>query len=68
MGPQIRHYRRAKNLKVTELAELLGVHRTVVHRWESGELQPKSDRVPAIAAALDVGAGALFAPVPHESS
>ncbi len=64
MGPQIKHYRLAKKIKVTDLAEILGVHRTVVHRWESGEMTPSSSRVPQIAAALDIGAGALFAPVP----
>lgn len=68
MGPQIKHYRCAKDLTVSALASLLGVHRTVVYRWESGEIRPKSDRVPSIAAALDIGAGQLFAPVPAEAA
>ena len=49
---QIRKYRKKRNLKQSELALLVGVDRTAVTRWESGEVNPRADRLLKIADAL----------------
>ena len=42
---QIRKYRHKRNLKQSELALLVGVNRTAVTKWESGEANPRTDRL-----------------------
>lgn len=49
---QIRKYRQKRNLKQSELALIVGVDRTAVTRWESGEVNPRADRLLKIANAL----------------
>ena len=49
---QIRKYRKKRNLKQSELASIVGVDRTAVTRWESGEVNPRADRLLKIADAL----------------
>lgn len=49
---QIRRYRKERNLKQSELASIVGVSRTAVTKWESGEVNPRSDRLLKIADAL----------------
>lgn len=38
-GTQIRDWRKARKLTQIDLAELLGVHRATLIRWEQGEPQ-----------------------------
>ena len=45
----------------SELAQNLGVDRSAVGHWESGDAKPSSDKIPAIAAALGCTIDALFA-------
>ncbi len=49
---QIRKFRKKRNLKQSELALIIGVTRTAVTKWESGEVNPRSDRLLKIADAL----------------
>ena len=49
---QIRKYRKKRNLKQSELALIVGFDRTAVTRWESGEVNPRADRLLKIADAL----------------
>ena len=48
----IRKYRKERKLKQSELALLIGVTRTTVTKWESGEANPRTDRLLKIANAL----------------
>lgn len=49
---QIRKYRQKRNLKQSELALLVGVNRTAVTKWESGEAEPRTSRLLKIADVL----------------
>ncbi len=49
---QIRKYRHKRKLKQSELALLVGVNRTAVTKWESGEANPRAERLLKIADAL----------------
>lgn len=49
---QIRKYRHKRNLKQSELALLVGVNRTAVTKWESGEVNPRASRLLKIADVL----------------
>ena len=48
----IRKYRKARNLKQSELALLIGVNRTAVTKWESGAAEPRTSRLLKIADVL----------------
>ena len=48
----IQKYRKERKLKQSELALLIGVTRTTVTKWESGEANPRTDRLLKIANAL----------------
>ena len=48
----IQKYRKERKLKQSELALLIGVTRTAVTKWESGEANPRTDRLLKIADAL----------------
>lgn len=36
-----------------ELAEIINVDRSAISKWETGEFLPRTDKLPAIAKALD---------------
>lgn len=48
MAHPLRKYREETGLSQPELARLLGVGRSAVHRWESGERKIKSALIPSI--------------------
>lgn len=48
----IRELRVGKNMTQTELAKCVGVGQTAVANWESGVAKPKTNMLPALAAAL----------------
>jgi transcriptional regulator with XRE-family HTH domain len=55
----LRLHRRRAGLTQDALAERLGVSRVSVSNWESGEF-PEAQRLPAIAAELNISVGQLF--------
>lgn len=57
---QIRKYRHKRNLKQSELALLVGVNRTAVTKWESGEANPRAERLLKIADVLRCSIDDLF--------
>lgn len=57
---QIRKYRKKRNLKQSELALLVGVNRTAVTKWESGEANPRAERLLKIADVLRCSIDDLF--------
>lgn len=44
-----------------ELADILGIQQQTLSRWEAGIIMPPIDRLPALAAALDVDVQEFFA-------
>ncbi len=54
-GENIKNIRRRKGLTQEELGSLLGVGKSAVSRWESGEREVTLATMRSIAAALDVG-------------
>lgn len=63
----IRERRRALGLTQEDLAGRLGVDRSAVAYWETGARTPTTDKLPALAAAMECGIDALFRP-PEENA
>lgn len=57
---------RAK-LKQRELADMLGVERSTIAKWESGAAFPRASQLPELAKALDCTIDELYTP-PEESA
>lgn len=57
---KISQYRKAKNMKQDELAEILGVTPQAVSKWETGASMPDVSILPALAKALDCSIDSLF--------
>lgn len=53
-GPRLRRLRKARGETQPELAKLLGLSRSAVSMYESGEREPKYELLTAIAAHYDV--------------
>ena len=62
---QIRQLRIKAGLSQKELAERLKVAQPSVHSWENGDADPKTDKLPALAAALGCTIDDLFADAVH---
>lgn len=56
----IEQIRKSRGLSMQELASRLGVSVPTVWAWEVGKKSPMTDRLPAIAKALDCTVGELF--------
>lgn len=56
----IHSLRDAANLTQEQLAEVLGVDRTTITKWESGKAKPRYDMLPKIAAALKCSIADFF--------
>lgn len=54
LNEKILYYRKAAKLSQEELAELVGVSRQAVSKWELGEATPEVDKLLALARAFDV--------------
>lgn len=52
--------RKAKGLRPSQLAKLLGRSRSTIHAWEHGGPGPRLDDLPDIARELDTTVGALL--------
>ena len=57
---------RAK-LKQRELADMLGVERSTIAKWESGAAYPRASQLPELAKALNCSIDELYTP-PEESA
>src|SRR5215470_14642619 len=73
-GETLRRLRRARNLRQSELADLIGQPRTVVSNFENGSRTPRPDLITRFAQVLQVDAAELLSPmgtegiaIPHES-
>ena len=60
LGSRIRQARDRAGLTQEQLAERIGVSRTAIARYESGEIEPKLHNLAAIAEALDVSCDELL--------
>lgn len=56
----LREKRLSANLTQEQLAKRLGVQRTTVTMWETGETMPRTDKLPEIAKILNCNIGDLF--------
>jgi transcriptional regulator with XRE-family HTH domain len=57
----IREHRRARGLSMQQLADRVGVTKSNLHYWETGEFTPKPAMLEPLAQALDVSYEDLFA-------
>lgn len=53
MNNKIKQIRLSKNLTQQQLAEKIGVNQKDISRWETGERNPKLDKLKLIAEALE---------------
>ena len=60
LGSRIRQARDRAGLTQEQLAERIGVSRTAIARYESGEIEPKLHNLAAIAVALNVSCDELL--------
>lgn len=58
---RIKEFRMSANLTQLELADKLGVQRTTITMWETGEVMPRADKLPEIAKILNCSISDLFA-------
>jgi transcriptional regulator with XRE-family HTH domain len=59
-GKKLRECREEKNMNQSELARQLGVHHSIIGKYERDEVKPTIDVVKNIAAALDTTVGYLL--------
>ena len=57
LGKRIKQAREMKGLTQENLAELVGVSRTAITRWEGGDIVPTVEHLIALCKVLDVDAG-----------
>ena len=53
LGERLKMYRRQKGLSQEKIAEMLGVSRQAVTKWELGQTTPSSDNLIALANLYD---------------
>jgi transcriptional regulator with XRE-family HTH domain len=63
-GKNIAHQRESLKLSREQLAELVGVRRPTVSRWEAGLIEPTRDRKNKIAEVLHADVSVMFPMVP----
>ena len=56
----LRRHRNAAGLSLAALGARIGLRRQHVHRYETGEVRPRYERMQAIAAILGVGVGEIW--------
>lgn len=54
IGDRIRNIRERRNLTQEDLADLSGVHRVTIAKYEAGRIEPKSKSLQKLASALEV--------------
>ena len=60
LGERIKEVRKTNGITQEKLAELIGVSRTAITRWESGETNPTVDHLIAVCRVLQINEGALL--------
>jgi transcriptional regulator with XRE-family HTH domain len=60
LGKSIRALRKSKGLTQVELAQKLGCSQALVVQYEKGESQPSAEKLPALAATLNVTIDQLY--------
>ncbi len=60
LGKNIKNMRRKRGLTQEELGKKIGVEKSAVSRWESGERKPSIDHINNIALMLEIPLGALL--------
>lgn len=60
MKNNIKQIRLAQNITQQQLADILGVHHTIVSKYEQGKLYPSKERILLIAKALNVTVDELY--------
>lgn len=57
---RVKELRQRKGMSQTDLAKAMNVSSAAVGKWESGEYQPTTDKLPQLAMLLGVDISALF--------
>jgi transcriptional regulator with XRE-family HTH domain len=57
---RVKELRQRKGMSQTDLAKAMNVSAVAVGKWESGEYQPTTDKLPQLAMLLGVDISALF--------
>ena len=57
----IKHIRLKCGMNQEQLADKLGVDRSTIAKWETGEAMPRSDKLPLLAETLNCSIADLFA-------
>lgn len=65
VGRFIAKHRTARGLSMQQLADAVGVSKSVVSDWEHGIMAPKADKLEPLAAALEVNLEELFSLAGH---
>ena len=68
IGERIKEARQNAEMSARELAEILGVHREQVNRWERGENSPRDDVLKRMADLLHVSMHSLLDEEQHNDS
>ena len=67
LGQRIRQLRREKSLTLQQVAQVLGVTRACVSKWETGVTQPDLTRLGELAATLGLSTSELLSPSPEDN-
>jgi transcriptional regulator with XRE-family HTH domain len=62
IGPQLRHYRKLRGLRLKELADLAGCSESLLSRIENNRLNPSVSMLHRLCKALDTGMSKLMTP------
>lgn len=60
LGERIKHLRKSKNLTQEHFAEIIGVSRTAVAKWENGYAEPTLQNIVRISEIFDVSSDYLL--------
>lgn len=60
LGNRIKKARKQEGLTQEQLAEVIGVSRSAISRWESGDMEPTIKNLAELARTLDVKAAARY--------
>jgi len=64
-GATLRHYRRARRLLQSEVAEQVGVDVSTLRRWESGKTSPRGEKLAAVCRFLRIPNDVLGKAIKH---